>query len=124
MLNRVVLITLRNIIAATNLIRTHGSIIQVEPIDKEDALALLNTKVSVSESGKADAKALIQALEGIPLAISYAAAYIKIRVYRITILHYLEFLCGSEEIQMHLLGQERLQDLRQDYSIRYTVFIM
>ena len=102
--NGAILITSRNRIAAMNLVGTHDSIIQVEPMDEEDALALLNTRVSVSESSKADAKTLVQALEGIPLAISHAAAYIKTRASRITLSRYLEFFRESEEIQRRLLG--------------------
>jgi hypothetical protein len=54
-----ILITLRNRITAINLVGTYGSIVQVEPMDKEDTLALLKTRVLFSESSKADAKALI-----------------------------------------------------------------
>jgi hypothetical protein len=64
--NGMVLITSRNRIAAINLAGTCGSIVQVEPMDEEDALALLNTRVPFSEPSKADAKALVQALEHIP----------------------------------------------------------
>lgn len=53
-----------------NLVGSHGSIVQVEPMDEEDALALLNTRVLFSESSKADVKTLVQALEHIPLAIT------------------------------------------------------
>lgn len=65
-----ILITSRNRIAAMNLVGSHGSIVQVEPMDEEDALALLNTRVLFSESSKADVKTLVQALEHIPLAIT------------------------------------------------------
>ena len=57
--NGAILITSRNRIAAMNLVGTRGSIIQVEPMDEEDALALLNTKMLVGGSSKADAKALV-----------------------------------------------------------------
>jgi len=119
--NGTILITSRNRIAAINLVGTHGSIIQVEPMDEEDALALLNTGVSFDESGKADAKALVQALEGIPLAITHAAAYIKTRAPMTTVSDYLKLFRDSETNQVRLLGKNSLKDLRRDHSIRHAV---
>jgi len=115
--NGAILITSRNRIAAMNLVGTHGSIIQVEPKGEEDALALLNTRVSVSESSKADAKALVQALGSIPLAISHAAAYIKTRASRITISRYLEFFRESEEIQVRRPGRVARPSARPQHTI-------
>lgn len=78
--NGTILITSRSRIAISSLVGLHGNVVQVEPMDEEDALALLKTRVPfISESSKADAKTLVQALECIPLAITHAAAYIKIR---------------------------------------------
>ncbi|RSL80949.1 hypothetical protein CEP52_017301, partial [Fusarium oligoseptatum] len=94
-----ILITSRNRIAAMNLVGPHGSIVQVEPMDEEDALALLNTRVPFSESSKADAKTLVYALERIPLAITHAAAYIKTRAPMTTISDYLERFRESEANQ-------------------------
>jgi hypothetical protein len=119
--NGTILITSRNRIAAINLVGTHGSIVQVEPMGEEDALALLNTRVSFSESSKANAKALVQALECIPLAITHAAAYIKTRAPVTTMLGYLELFRKSEANQMRLLGENSLKDLRRDHSIRHAV---
>jgi hypothetical protein len=58
-LNGTILNTSRNKIAADNLVGTHGSIVQVEPMEEKDALALLKTRVPFDESGEADAKALV-----------------------------------------------------------------
>jgi tetratricopeptide (TPR) repeat protein len=119
--NGTILITSRNRIAAINLVGTCGGIVQVEPMDEEDALALLNTRVPFSESSKADAKALVQALERIPLAITHAAAYINTRAPMTTMSDYLELFRKSEANQVRLLGKKGLKDLRRDHSIRHAV---
>jgi Tfp pilus assembly protein PilF len=119
--NGMILITSRNRIAAINLVGTYGSIVQVEPMHEEDALALLKTRVPFSESSKADAKALIQALECIPLAITHAAAYINTRAPMTTMSDYLELFHKSEANQVRLLDKKVLKDLRRDRSIRHAV---
>ncbi|KAF2679087.1 hypothetical protein K458DRAFT_375514 [Lentithecium fluviatile CBS 122367] len=119
--NGTILITSRNKVAAANLLGTHGSIVQVEPMEEEDALALLKTRVPFDESGEADAKALVQALERIPLAVTQAAAYIKTRAPMTTMSGYLKLFRESEANQVRLLGKKGLQDLRRDHSIRHPV---
>ncbi|KAF2174576.1 hypothetical protein K469DRAFT_614067, partial [Zopfia rhizophila CBS 207.26] len=47
--NGSILVTSRNRIAAMNLVGQHGSIVQVGPMDEEDALALLKTRVPFGE---------------------------------------------------------------------------
>ncbi|KAF5669916.1 hypothetical protein FDENT_11382 [Fusarium denticulatum] len=116
-----VLITSRNRTAALNLVGPCGHIIQVEPMNEEEALTLLNTRVPFSEPNKADAKTLVQALERIPLAITHAAAYIRTRIPMTTISDYLGLFQESEANQMRLLGKEGLQHLRRDNSIRHAV---
>ncbi|KAF2114590.1 hypothetical protein BDV96DRAFT_600553 [Lophiotrema nucula] len=60
-------ITSRNNVAATNLVGGHGDVVQVEPMGEDEALALLHTRVPFGGSSRADAKALVHALERIPL---------------------------------------------------------
>ena len=74
-------------------------------MDEEDALALLNIRVPFSESSKADAKTLVQALERIPLATTHAASHIKPRAAMIIILGHLELFGESEANQAHILGK-------------------
>jgi tetratricopeptide (TPR) repeat protein len=119
--NGTILITSRNRAAAINLIGGYGSIVQVEPMGEEDALALLHTRVPFAESGQADAKALVHALERIPLAITHAAAYIKTRASTTTISTYLELFRESEANQVNLLGKKEWKDIRRDHSIRHAV---
>ena len=118
--NGTILITSRNKSAAINLVGAQGSVVQVEPMEEEDALALLKTRVPFDKSGEADAKMLVWALECIPLAITHAAAYIRTRAPTITMSSYLELFYKSEANQVHLLGKKGLQDLRRDRSIRHA----
>ncbi|KAF2872037.1 hypothetical protein BDV95DRAFT_628482 [Massariosphaeria phaeospora] len=94
-----ILITSRNNIAATNLVGGHGGVVEVEPMGEDEALALLHTRVPFGESSGADAKALVHALERIPLAITHARAYIKTRASTTTISTYLELFRESEANQ-------------------------
>ncbi|KAJ4301286.1 hypothetical protein N0V90_003377 [Kalmusia sp. IMI 367209] len=119
--NGTILITSRNKVAAVNLAGGNGSIVQVEPMGEEDALVLLHTRVPFAESTQADAKALVHALERIPLAITHAAAYIKIRTPATTISTYLTLFRESEANQVRLLGKKEWQDIRRDHSIRDAV---
>jgi tetratricopeptide (TPR) repeat protein len=116
-----ILITSRNNIAANNLVGGYGDVVQVEPMEEDEALALLHTRVPFGESSRADAKALVHALEGIPLAITHAAAYIKTRASTTTISTYLELFRESEVNQVHLLSTKEWKDIRRDYSIRHAV---
>ena len=121
--NGTILITSRYRTAAINLAGTHGSIVPVKPMDEADALALLGTRVPFDESSDADAKALVQALEGIPLAITQAAAYIKNTEPMTTILGYRKLFLESEQNQVSLLSKNDTKDDRRDYSIRYAVIV-
>ncbi|KAF2027559.1 HET-domain-containing protein [Setomelanomma holmii] len=116
-----ILITSRNNIAASNLVGGHGGVVEVEPMEEEVALALLHTRVPFGESSRADAKALVHVLEGIPLAITHAAAYIKTRASTTSISTYLELFRESETNQVHLLSKKEWKDIRRDHSIRHAV---
>jgi tetratricopeptide (TPR) repeat protein len=119
--NGSILITSRNSTAAFNLVGTHDNIAKVEPMGIEDALALLRTRVPMSRSEVDDAKALVQALECIPLAIAHAAAYIETRAPMTTISSYLRLFRESEANQARLLDAKELRDLRRDPSIMHAV---
>ncbi|KAJ6198058.1 hypothetical protein J3E72DRAFT_384946 [Bipolaris maydis] len=116
-----ILITSRNHIAATNLVGGHGGTIKVKPMSEEDAVALLHTKVSSTNSDPADAKALVHDLEYIPLAITHAAAYIQELGEEFTIGDYLNLFRESDTNQMHLLSKDEWKDIRRDPSIRHAV---
>lgn len=71
-----------------NLVGKTASVAQVEPMKEKDALMLLKTRVSVSESLEAEARRLVQTLKRITFAVTHAGAYMAVRE-RITISVYL-----------------------------------
>ncbi|KAI4940646.1 hypothetical protein J4E91_011283 [Alternaria rosae] len=116
-----ILVTSRNTVAATNLVGGHGDVVEVEPMGEDEALQLLHTRVPFGEATRADAKALVHALERIPLAITHAAAYIKTRASTTTVSTYLKLFHESEANQVHLLSRKEWKDIRRDHSIRDAV---
>ncbi|KAH8727391.1 hypothetical protein GQ44DRAFT_758100 [Phaeosphaeriaceae sp. PMI808] len=112
-----ILVTSRDLVAAVNLVGKRHNVIQVEPMAEDDALALLKTRLSVSKSLEGDARALVQALEGVPLAITHAAAYIAVREQRMTVSTYLELFRESKENQAYLLNIQEVRDLRRDSNV-------
>ena len=121
--NGSILITSRNRSVALSLVTNPDNIINIEAMGEDDALALLKTKVLFEKSSETDAKALVQALDGIPLAIIQAGAYISVRAPRTTIRSYFELFRESEKNQTHLLNTVDVEDLRRDYSIRHPVIM-
>jgi tetratricopeptide (TPR) repeat protein len=120
--NGSILVTSRNSTAAMNLVGVYDNVIRVEPMDEGDALALLKTRIPFGEPPESEAKALVQALECIPLAITHAAAYIRMREPRVTISTYLQLFRESATNQANLLSNEDVRDdLRRDHSIRHAV---
>ncbi|CAI7603357.1 unnamed protein product [Penicillium viridicatum] len=117
------LITSRNGLAARNLVGSDGHVIEVQPMNKEESLALLRARIPALQSGESgeDEKALVQALEYIPLAIAQAAAYIANRLPLVTVSIYLRLFHESESKRIRLLQNEDSTDLRRDPSIRYAV---
>ncbi|KAM0351803.1 hypothetical protein ACHAPU_002315 [Fusarium lateritium] len=115
-----ILITSRNRAAAINLVGSQDHVVQVEPMDEENALKLLNTKVPFTEATRADAKKLVRILEYIPLAITHAASYIRASA-SMKMADYLRLFSESESNLMSLLGREKYKDLRRDHSTRLSV---
>ncbi|KFZ14930.1 hypothetical protein V502_05841 [Pseudogymnoascus sp. VKM F-4520 (FW-2644)] len=114
-----ILITSRNSTAADNLVGTFGKLVPVEPMKEKDSVDLLKTKIPLDKCSEADLKELAEALEGIPLAITQAAAYIRSRP-RVTISIYLGLFRESEANQTSLLNNNETKDLRRDHSIRHA----
>ncbi|KAL5043004.1 hypothetical protein BDW71DRAFT_130854 [Aspergillus fruticulosus] len=90
-------------------------------MDEEESLALLRIKIPISQQAVEDERALVKALEYIPLAIVQAGSYIASRTTRFTVARYLHLFQESESKQTHLLKQEDAKDLRRDPSIRHSV---
>lgn len=84
-----ILITSRNGLAARNLVGSDRHVITVQPMNEDESLTLLRARVPASQSGESgesgeDEKALVLALEYIPLAVTQAGAYIANRSSRVT----------------------------------------
>ncbi|KUL81411.1 hypothetical protein ZTR_10225 [Talaromyces verruculosus] len=116
-----VLITSRNGLAARNLVGTDGLVIHVQPMNEAESLALLRVRIPDSQSPAEDERALVQALEYIPLAITQAGAYIANRSPFITVSAYLRLFHESESKRIRLLQNEDSIDLWRDPSIRSAV---
>jgi hypothetical protein len=110
--NGSILITSWNKMAAQNLVGFYGNIIIVEPISTNDALTLLQTHINIDQPSKNIAKALVEALECIPLAIIQAGAYIANQSPQITVLAYLEYFRKSKSNQEKLLNYKDNEDLQ------------
>ncbi|KAI1325937.1 TPR repeat protein [Xylariaceae sp. FL0255] len=119
--NGSILITTRDKELAFRLTGSHKDTIEVGPMDKEDARALLSIK-SGSDFHDQDGTRLVEALECMPLAISQAAAYIHQRLPRMTVRRYLEEFRKSEQKQSSLLKYDN-GDLRRDRSASNSVIV-
>jgi tetratricopeptide (TPR) repeat protein len=121
-----ILITSRNGRAARNLVGNESHVITVQPMNEAESLALLRARIPAPQFGECeesgeDEKALVQALEYIPLAITQAGAYISNRLPLVTVSAYLRLFHESESKRTRLLQNEDSPDLRRDPSIRNAV---
>ena len=116
--NGSILITSRNRSAALQLVEW-PDIVDMEPMDKADAVMLCRKKLDVKGKEEKVSK-LVEALEFMPLAIVQAAAYIKEREPRCSLEHYLEKFQKSDKAKTGLLNHEAGQ-LRRDWEARSSI---
>jgi hypothetical protein len=121
-----ILITSRNGLAARSLVGSDGHVIAIQPMNEEESLALLRARIPTPQSGGSEEtgekeRALVHALEYIPLAITQAAAYIANRLPLITVSAYLRMFHESESKRTRLLQNEDFTDHRRNPSIRYAM---
>ena len=107
-----VLITSRTRDAAYELVGDDDNIIKIEPMNEDDALMLFKQKLG-NESHDAGVLQLLQHLDHMPLAISQAAAYIRQRKPRVTVLKYLKDVQQNETDKASLL-KVTVKDRRRD----------
>ncbi|KAF2175506.1 TPR-like protein [Zopfia rhizophila CBS 207.26] len=110
--NGSILVTSRSQDVAHRLTGSHSSIIEVKPMDEDDALALLQKKLSFNVN-KGNAVELTHALDYMPLAITQAAAYIAQRAPHMTVLRYLDEIRKSDRARARLLKKD-VGDSRRD----------
>ncbi|KAL8364519.1 hypothetical protein RB595_003682 [Gaeumannomyces hyphopodioides] len=110
--NGSIVVTTRNRGLAYRLTRGYKNIINIEPMVLADALLLLEKKLGPLPDTDT-AKALVQALDLIPLAIRQAAAYIQARSPLSSVGVYLAEFYKDERKRTRLLGHDA-GDLRRD----------
>ncbi|KAH7364016.1 putative kinesin [Rhexocercosporidium sp. MPI-PUGE-AT-0058] len=120
------LITTRTKVAALQLVED-SSLIAVEPMDKIDAVALLEKKLRIQEDSDADGKNgdiidLAAVLEHMPLAIVQAAAYISQRAPRCSVSEYLDKFRKSDSEKTSLLDN-KAGHLRRDREAKNSIII-
>jgi tetratricopeptide (TPR) repeat protein len=110
--NGSILLTSRSHDVGQRFTDSYSSVVEVKPMEDNDALALLEKKLP-SKIIRQEAIQLIHTLDAMPLALTQAAAYITRRAPRMSILRYLEEIRKSERDRAHLLETD-LGDNRRD----------
>ncbi|KAI1737975.1 P-loop containing nucleoside triphosphate hydrolase protein [Xylaria scruposa] len=110
--NGSIIITTRSRDLAFRLTGHNSCVIDVGPMNRAEALALLKTK-SESHFDEASGIELVEALGHMPLAIGQAAAYIQQRARHFSVKKYLEEFRQNEEKQFNLLNYDG-GDLRRE----------
>jgi len=121
--NGTVLFTSRNRDLAVRLVGRHRSIIDLDVMSSTEAMALLETKLDSRSQGEHEEHSkLCEALEGFPLAISQAAAYINRMRPRMTIPRYMKLLeqSTSRTNNEHVLNGDA-GDSRRDRSAKNSI---
>jgi tetratricopeptide (TPR) repeat protein len=114
--NGSVLVSSRSRDVAYRLIGSLTSIFEVKPMEEDDALILLQNKLSLPADAGVDierARELLQALDRMPLAITQAAAYIVQRRPRMSVTRYLDEICRDDRNRARLLEKD-VGDSRRD----------
>ncbi|KAL8366576.1 hypothetical protein RB595_010437 [Gaeumannomyces hyphopodioides] len=110
--NGSIVVTTRNRDLACRLTGSYKNIIDIKPMVLADALLLLEKKLGPLPDTDT-AKALVQTLDLVPLAISQAAAYIQARSPLSSVGEYLAEFHKGERKRTRLLGHDA-GDLRRD----------
>ncbi|KAG4434548.1 hypothetical protein IFR05_009964 [Cadophora sp. M221] len=121
-----ILITTRTKLAALQLVEDYN-LVAVEPMDKVDAVTLLEKKLRMREDNDIDGKNcdvsdLAVALEYMPLAIVQAAAYISQRAPRCSVSEYLDKFRKSDREKTSLLDN-KAGYLRRDQEAMNFIII-
>jgi len=121
--NGTVLFTSRNRDLAARLVGGHRSIIDLDVMSSTEAMALLETKLDSRSQGEHEQRLnFCKALEGFPLAVSQAAAYINRMRPRMTIPRYMKLLeqSASRTNNEHVLNGDA-GDFRRDKSAKNSI---
>ena len=108
-----ILVTTRDRRVAVTLTNNSRRVIDVQPLEPADAKYLLFRKLPDDNSTDRAFGDLVEALDCLPLAITQAAAYIRMSGPRMTVSKYFEMLQFNESTQTRLLEKE-IGDSRRD----------
>jgi hypothetical protein len=112
--NGTVILTSRSTTIARNLTGDNDrSLMHVGQMKADDALKLLQTRLTVDNQCLEDAKTLVRSLDYIPLAITQAASFIHMRHPGVCISNYLGWL-EDYETSVQLPYKGNIQDPRRD----------
>ncbi|KAJ5107180.1 hypothetical protein N7456_003855 [Penicillium angulare] len=114
-----IFITTRSQLVAKQLVGEN--FIDVDVMDRSQALSLMETKLD-TQSSRAGIEELCEALEYMPLAIVQAAAYIKQRAPRCSVLQYLDDIRKNDRKRTKLLAHEG-EDLHRDDQAKNSILI-
>ena len=103
--NGSILITSRSQDVAYRLTGSYTSIIEVKPMDSDDAVTLLGKKLG-SDMDEKHAVELVHLLDCMPLAITQAAAFVTQRKPHMTLSRYVEDVRSSDYDRSRLLGKD------------------
>ncbi|KAK6822874.1 kinesin [Apiospora arundinis] len=120
-----ILITSRNRDAAIKLVEP-DSVITVGPMDRADALSLVEKKLRLNPQDTQNdiraAESLVETLEYMPLAIVQATAYIAHKAPRCSVQQYVETFTRNDKKKVTLLNYDSGQ-LRRDREAKNSIII-
>jgi hypothetical protein len=114
--NGSVLITSRSLDVATKLSGSNKDIIKIYTMNEDQAVQLLENKLSGPSYEKAELTQLALALDRVPLAIVQAAAYINRRAPRTSVSKYVMELGMSDQKRERLLNEGGSYLYRDEYA--------
>jgi hypothetical protein len=114
--NGSVLITSRSLDVATKLSGSDKDIIKIYTMNEDQAVQLLESKLSDPSYEKAELTQLALALDRVPLAIVQAAAYINRRAPRTSVSKYVMELGMSDQKRERLLSEGGSYLYRDEYA--------
>ncbi|KAJ5414716.1 hypothetical protein N7509_001343 [Penicillium cosmopolitanum] len=120
-LNGSIIITSRNKGVALDIAGHKKNLINVQPMNMEEALVLLRNKLGI-QTESADMIQLVEELEFMPLAIVQASSYVIHRSPRFSISQYLEKIRKSDREAIKLLNYETGR-LDRDWEAKNSIIL-
>lgn len=116
--NGSILVTSRSMSIVLEMTNSASALIHVRDMNTDEAQLLLKHKVWPHAYTSEESRLFVEHMEGLPLAITQAAAYMS--KCRISVKEYIDLFEQNESTQLRLLGKE-FTDLRRDERPQYAV---